>query len=109
MRLMARTPRGPHGGPPPRTPDADLARRLAEIDRLPLSFEGRALARLACRINALETLPPWLSAEECQRLGDAVVLACHGARVPVARLRRLVDPDAAAWEARVLGVMRPRD
>ena len=87
----------------------DLDRRLAEIDRLPLSFEGRLLARLAARVNAADVLPWWMTEAECARLGDALVSACHAARVPVSRVRRLVDPEAEDFERRAIRVMRSRD
>lgn len=93
---------------PHRLPDR-LDERLAEIDRLPLSFEGRLLARLAARINAREEVPAWVGSDECARIGEAVIAACHEARVPVSAVRRLVDPGAAAWERGAFGVMRPRD
>jgi len=92
-----------------RLPDDDLAARLAEIERLPLSFEGRVCARLAALINAADELPTWLTADMCEAISDAVVMACHHARVPVVRVRRLVDPDAAAHSTRAGRLMRPRD
>lgn len=90
-------------------PPTDLDRRLALIDRLPLSWEGRLLARLAARVNALDQLPPWLPPSECARLGEAVVSACHEARVPVSDVRELVDPGAGEWARSATQIMRPRD
>ena len=95
--------------PRPMPPPSDLDRRLAMIDRLPLTWEGRLLARLAARLNALDELPAWLPHDECARLGEAVVSACHAAKVPVSEIRPLVDPGAAEWARAATQIMRPRD
>lgn len=88
--------------------DPALAERLAALDLLPITFEGRTLARLAAIVNALPAPPRWLPEAERARLGEAVVSACHAARVPAREVRALVDPAAEAWESAVVGAMRPR-
>lgn len=84
----------------------DLPDRLREIDRLPLSAEGRALARLIALLNEAGVA---LSADEAERVGTALTLACHEARVPTGRVRRLVDPEAAGFVTGVARFMRLRD
>lgn len=106
MQIVEPMPIDPNG-------DTSLRARLAAIDRLPLSYEGRTLARLAAHVNEVVAidgrLPVWLSQDECERIGEGIVSACHAARLPVGRVRRLVDPGAAAWERGATDVMRPRD
>lgn len=72
----------------------DLPERLAEIDRLPLDLPGRQLARLVALMNASGIA---MDSAEAERVGDALAQACHDAKVPTGRVRRLVDPDSAAF------------
>lgn len=84
----------------------DLGERLHEIDRLPLSPEGRALARLLCLLNEAGVTA---DRAETERIGMALAVACHRARVPTVRVRRLIDPASASFARRAWEFMRPGD
>lgn len=87
----------------------DLPERLSAIDKLPLSPEGRALARLVATVNTLDSLPWWLSSCEAHAMGEALLQACHSARVPRSTMQSLVDPGGFVWYERMAPFMRPGD